>query len=118
MSPDNPLRRLRLLWLGPGLLLGACQLPAPAPVNSSQYACPDGRVVRAGLSADQRHLRLTVQGRSHTLSRRAALDDYSNGYYTVRLDDLFLHLSQPGVLLPQHCRLLVGGEAAAVISSP
>lgn len=113
MSPDKSPLRLRLLGLGLGPILAGCQLAPEAPVNSSQYACPDGRIVRAGLSADQRHLRLTLQGRSHTLHRQEALDGYSNGYYTVRLDDLFLHLSRPGTLLPQHCRLLIGAEADA-----
>lgn len=110
MNRDKTLRRLRLLSLGLGL--AGCQLAPGAPVNSSQYACPNGLVAWAGLSADRRHLRLTLQGRSHTLGRREALAGYSNGYYTVRLDDLFLHLSLPGTLLPQHCRLLVGSENA------
>lgn len=97
---------MRLIALA--ALLAGCA-SAPVPVNSSPYACPDGRQARAGLSADRRHLRLLLDGRAHTLERR---DDgsYGNGYYSVRLDDLFLHLARPGALLPQHCRLLVPAQ--------
>lgn len=90
------------------LLLAGCRgLPAPPP-EASQYACPDGRVVLAGLTPDQRLLRLTVAGHAHTLGRR---DDgsYSNGYYDIRRDDLFLRLSWPGLLLPLHCHLQAAG---------
>ena len=69
--------------------------------------------MQAGLTEDRRQMRLSLQGRTHTLARREGRDSYSNGYYTARPDDLFLHLSIPGTLLPQHCRLQVPGEPTA-----
>lgn len=94
-------------------LLPACQLQPPVPVSISQYVCPNGLIVQAGLTEDQRHLLLTVNGRRHTLSRAADAASYSNGYYTARPDDLFLHLTIPGVLLPQHCHLQAPEEEKA-----
>lgn len=101
------MRALRL----PGLLLllAACQ--ATPPVASSEYACPDGRRVRAGLTPDHRVLVLLADGRRHTLHRRA--DGYGNGRYQARLDDLFLHLGIAGTLLPLQCRLLPGPDVTA-----
>lgn len=91
------------------LLLGACQA-LPPMLDPSQYICPDGRTVWAGRSEDGRLLRLTLDGRSHTLRRQGDGDSYSNGHYSARLDDLFLRLGIPGTLLPQQCRLMVPGE--------
>lgn len=105
---------LRLLLLA--LPLAACQ--ATPTVNASQYACPDGRVVRAGLSDDQRLLVLVVDGRRHTLGRLAG-GGYGNGDWSARPDDLFLHLGRAGSLLPQHCRLLPGAQAGdATVTAP
>ncbi|MES2919285.1 MAG: hypothetical protein V4729_11800 [Pseudomonadota bacterium] len=109
------MQTLRLLALV--LPLAACQ--ASPTVNASQYACPDGRVVRAGVSGDRRLLVLVVDGRRHTLGRLAGSDGYGNGDWTARPDDLFLHLGRAGTLLPQHCRLLPGpqpGDATGVLS--
>lgn len=103
---------MRHLRLFAGLvLLAGCQAPGQAPVDASAYACPDGRLLRAGLGADQRRLYLSIDGRRHVLGRQ---DDgsYGNGYYRVRLDDLFLRLSLPGTLLPLHCHLAVPGDGA------
>lgn len=100
------MRILRLLV--PALALAACQ--ATPTVNASHYACPDGRVVQAGLSADRRLLVLVVDGRRHTLGRLAGSEGYGGGAWSARLDDLFLHLGQAGRLLPQHCRLLSRAE--------
>lgn len=104
------MRILRLIWL-PVLpaCLAACQ--SVPPVEASRYACPDGRVVQAGISADGRLLVLVVDGRRQVLGRR---DDgsYGNGRYTARPDDLFLHLGIAGALLPQHCRLATAPRPA------
>jgi hypothetical protein len=81
-------------------------------VATSQYACPDGRLPRAGLTPDRRHLVLLVDGRRLTLQRRPGSEDYGNSHYLARMDDLFLHLGIAGTLLPQHCRLLPGPESA------
>lgn len=98
------MRALRLLWLLPPL--AACQ--ATPPVAASPYACPDGRVVQAGLAPDRRLLVLVIDGERHTLGRRPEGEGYGNGRYQARMDDLFLHLGIAGSLLPQHCRLLPG----------
>ncbi|MDF2447384.1 MAG: hypothetical protein K0S46_2620 [Moraxellaceae bacterium] len=74
-------------------------------VDASQYVCPDGQVLRAGVTGDQRLLRLTVAGRTYTL--RQQQDGYSNGHFTARRDDLFLRLHRAGDLLPRHCRLVI-----------
>lgn len=108
------MRTLRLLPLL--LPLAACQ--TTPPVASSQYACPDGRLLRAGLSADQRHLVLLVDGRRLTLQRRSDGQGYGNGHYLARMDDLFLHLGIAGTLLPLHCRLLPGPDALAPPAGP
>ncbi|HET8729552.1 MAG TPA: hypothetical protein VFM34_00365 [Moraxellaceae bacterium] len=99
---------MRLLALMPlCLLLPGCHLLAPPTVeNLSTYVCPDGREVTAGISADRRHMRLTLDGQTRTLDRDNGSNSYSNGYYNARTDDLFLHLSLPGTLLPLHCQLL------------
>lgn len=96
------MQTLRLLALV--VPLAACQ--ATPTVNASQYGCPDGRVVRAGVSDDRRLLVLVVDGRRHTLARLASGRSYGNGDWTARPDDLFLHLGRAGTLLPQHCPLL------------
>lgn len=94
--------------------LAGCQWVArPVAANASPYVCPDGRQVRAGLTADGSVLLLSLDGRTHTLRRRGPGEGYGNGYYTARPDDLFLHLAIPGTLLPQRCRLLAGPSAAA-----
>lgn len=97
--------RMRLFALL--LLLAGCQGLRPPAVEASAYACPDGRLVRAGLAPEQDLLVLVIDGRRHTLGRVSAAG-YGNGQYTARLDDLFLHLGIAGTLLPQHCRLLPG----------
>lgn len=107
---------MRILRLFPGLVLLAsglvlpagCQGLRPPPVEASQYACPDGRQVQAGLTPDRRLLVLVIDGHRHTLGRQDSGSDYSDGYYSARPDDLFLHLGIAGTLLPQHCRLLPG----------
>lgn len=88
------------------VLLAGCQGLAPPPVDASQYACPDGRLMQAGLTPDHRLLVLVIDGRRHTLGRLADGDSYGDGRYTARPDDLFLHLGIAGTLLPLHCRLL------------
>ena len=97
----------------PPLLLPLCLLFAgchlimrPTVENVSSYACPDGREVRAGISTDHQHLVLTVDGKTRTLDRNNGSNTYSNGYYSARPDDFFLHLSLPGTLLPLHCQLM------------
>lgn len=95
------------LFLPLCLLLAGCHLfMRPTVANVSSYACPDGREVRAGISTDGRHLVLTVDGKTRTLDRNNGSNTYSNGYYSARADDLFLHLSLPGTLLPLNCQLL------------
>lgn len=105
MDSSRPPRVLLVLLAA--LVLGGCHLAPSAPVEASPYVCPNGLRVRAGLTEDHRQLRLTVDGRTHTLVRSPRGESYSNGYYTARLDDLFLHLGIPGTLLPQHCRLQI-----------
>lgn len=102
-SRDDGPRRWHGLPAALLLLLAGCA--AVPPVDASRYACPDGRVVQAGTTPDQRLLVLVVEGRRQVLGRQ---DDgsYGNGRYTARPDDLFLHLGTAGTLLPQHCRLL------------
>lgn len=112
------MRPLQLLsgpaWVLSGLaLLAGCQGLRPPPVEASPYACPDGRQVQAGLTPDRRRLVLVIDGGRHTLGRLTDGSGYGNGYYSARLDDLFLHLGTAGTLLPQHCRLQSPGAAAA-----
>lgn len=102
------MRALRLPGLLP--LLAACQ--ATPPVAASPYACPDGRLLQAGLTPDRRLLVLVADGGRHTLRRRPDGEGYGNARYHARMDDLFLHLGIAGTLLPLHCRLLPGAERA------
>lgn len=101
-------RLLPALVLLGGALAGCHWASRPVAPNASPYACPDGRQVQAGLTADGAALLLSIGGRTHTLRRRGPGEGYGNGYYTARPDDLFLHLALPGALLPQRCRLLAG----------
>jgi hypothetical protein len=105
-----------LRLLGPLLLLAACQ--ATPPVASSEYVCPDGRRVRAGLTPDHRLLVLLADGGRHTLRRHGDGATYGNGRYLVQMDDLFLRLGIAGTLLPQQCRLLPGPARPSATPAP
>lgn len=101
---------MRALTLALLLALAACR--SQPVVNASQYICPGGQTVWAGLTADKRLMRLRLAGRTHTLLRQADGNSYGGGHYTARADDLFLHLNIPGTLLPQHCRLVIDAPSA------
>lgn len=96
-----------------GLLLAGCSSQPAAVTNGSQYVCPNGLRVWAGLNADQSVMRITLKGRAYSLTRSDDGSTYSNAKYTVRRDDLFLHLNIAGTLLPQHCRLAIEEQPAA-----
>lgn len=95
------------LLMTTSLLLAGCHSQPAAVTNGSQYTCPDGMRVWAGLNEDQRVMRLTLRGRTYTLHRSDGGNSYSNAKLTARRDDLFLHLNIAGTLLPQHCRLAI-----------
>ncbi len=112
-APDMKALNMKVIGLATAaLLLGACQLNAPASAGDiSQYICPNGLTLRLSYNEDRTVMRLGIKGRVNTLRQDAANPAlYSNGHYTATLDTASLRLQTVGILLPQNCSLQIAAR--------